>query len=115
MKYKKEQIESHFKWAANNEAPMTNKWIDWCAESMFIIQELLEELNIQEYRDAKCQRTHLEYIPQLEEENAKLKKQLEGACEALHKISKCEADTLQGCDVEAREALAEIKRMVGVE
>lgn len=43
MKYTKEQIENHFKWAANNEAPMANKWIDWCAESMFIIQEILKE------------------------------------------------------------------------
>lgn len=43
MKYSREQIENHFKWAANNEAPMANKWIDWCAESMFIIQEILKE------------------------------------------------------------------------
>lgn len=38
-----------------------------------------------------------------------LRQQLEVACEALHKISKCVADTLQGCDVEAKEALAKIK------
>ena len=43
MKYTRDQIDSHFKWAANNEAPMANKWIDWCAESMFIIQEILKE------------------------------------------------------------------------
>lgn len=43
MKYSKKQIESHFKWAANNKTPITDKWIDWCAKSMFIIQEMMEE------------------------------------------------------------------------
>ena len=54
-------------------------------------------------------------ITQLLTENATLKKQLEVAVKALHKISKCEADTLQGCNVEAKEALEEIKRIGGGE